>query len=146
MKISIRPMEKKDNNDCFDLENKCFGYKVRFDKSLLYDRLNNLREYGMCFVAINRKIIVGHVTSFYTRTGDIYIDFICVSRKHERKGIGRLLMNKIKSENPRANIYLRTGSNNQNSIKFYLSMGFEIHEVKGDDWLYRDILMVLKRR
>ena len=48
--------------------------------------------------------------------------------------------------NPRSNIYLKTGSNNQSAIKFYMKNGFEIHEVKGDDWKYRDIVMVLKRK
>lgn len=131
---------------CFDLEHKCFGYKVRFDKDMLYGRLSSLADYGISFVAIYKKEIVGHILSFITKTGDIYIDFLCVEKKLKRKGIGKQLLQKLEGENPRANIWLRTGSNNQSAIKFYLSMGYEIHEVKGDDWKYRDILMVLKRK
>lgn len=139
-------METKDTSKCFDLENKCFGYKVRFDKALLYSRLSGLAEHGVSFVAIYKKEIIGHISSFYTKTGDIYIDFLCIEKKYQRKGIGKQLLSHLEKENPRSNIWLRTGSNNQSAIKFYLSMGYQIHEVKGDEWSYRDIVMVLKRK
>ena len=139
-------MEVKDAHRCFDLEMSCFGYKVRFDKDILYSRLSGLAEHGVSFVAIYKKEIIGHISSFYTRTGDIYVDFLCIQKKYQRKGVGKQLLSHLQSENPRSNIWLRTGSNNQIAIKFYLSMNYQIHEVKGTEWLYRDIVMVLKRK
>ena len=146
MKVIIRSMEKKDCNPCFDLEMGCFSYKVRFDKELLYSRLSTSLDYGYSYVAIYKKKVIGHITSFVTRGGDIFVEFLCVKSEYKRKGVGRQLLHKVQGENPRCNIYLKTGSNNQESLKFYLSMNYEIHEVKGSDWKYRDILMVLKRR
>jgi len=139
-------MDEKDTSGCFDREAKCFGYKVRFDKNMVHNRLQTLMTHGASYVAEYKKKIVGHITSFYTKTGDIYLEFLCVDDDKHRKGIGRTLIRKLEDDNQRSNIYLRTGSNNQPAIKFYLSMGYEIHEVKGDDWKYKDIVMVLKRK
>jgi ribosomal protein S18 acetylase RimI-like enzyme len=146
MKVTIQPMVGHDTSACFDLENKCFGYKTRFDKEMLHSRLTSLAEYGISFTAWYKKEIIGHIISFVTKTGDIYLDYLCVESKYQRKGVGKQLLEKLERENPRANIWLRTGSNNQRAVMFYLKMGYEIHKVKGDDWKYKDIVMVLKRK
>lgn len=137
-------MEKKDITKCFDLENKCFGYKVRFDKEMLFSRLYAMAIYGYSYVAIYKKEIIGHLISFVTRDGDIYIDYLCVDFKYKRKGVGRALINKLKSENPRSNLFLRTTQPNSGAIKFYLTLGFEIFKID-DDETWKDIILRYKR-
>jgi len=133
MKVKIVNATIDDTSDFFDRENKCFGYKVRFDKEKLYSRLDTLIMHGYSYKAVHKKKIVGHVTSFITRTGDLFVDYLCVDVK--RKGIGTLLLKKLRTENPRKTIYLFTDHTNISSMLFYLKSGF-VFDKREKDRIY----------
>lgn len=129
MKVKIIESTSKDVSDFLSLEMKCFRYKVRFDKEQLTSRLGNLITHGISYKAVYKGHTIGHLTSFLTKTGDIFIDYLCVYPIHHDKQVGTQLLQKLQSDNPRKSIRLYTDQPNQKAMIFYIKRGFIIDDV-----------------
>ena len=130
MKVKIVEATTQDVADFLSLEMKCFRYKIRFDKELLTSRLGNLIEHGYSYKAVHKGSTIGHLTSFITKTGDIFIDYLCVEPKFHDMHIGTQLLDKLQKENPRKSIKLYTDQPNKGAMIFYIRKGFIIDSIK----------------
>ncbi|OHD16098.1 MAG: hypothetical protein A2086_06355 [Spirochaetes bacterium GWD1_27_9] len=127
-------------NEIQNLHNKCYPDLFKpYDYNLIYDLYKNIIncETIHCFIAydlstpvgfaiIAEQIIKDHPL-FYDHK-EIFIDTIVVLNEYQSKGIGKKLMEEIKTlscELKYNKITLNVWNKNYNAIEFYKKMGFK---------------------
>lgn len=95
--------------------------------------------------AYDEQKIVG-ILGFKTEAGVAYIGTMLVARNKRRKGIGRLLLEKVVEVAKRDNvhkIYLQTGKDWQ-SVKFYEKLGYKITGQLPNHYFHKDFIELTK--
>lgn len=87
------------------------------------------------FVAIQNNIIIGFIFAYETQPflGNIYIRYISINTKYQRKGVGLLLYNELIKKARKNNVKKITASinlDNPNSIKLHKKAGFILKDRK----------------
>jgi streptothricin acetyltransferase len=128
MKILIREYTSSDfpqvKKLILDAEN--FGEPF-LETEILNIKKNTTPGLGKIFVATISGQIIGYI-SLGRRTFASMIDSIIVSRSHQRKGVGRKLVEKAKEYAKSQGLHVLrtdTGAFMDYAIKFYLACGFE---------------------
>lgn len=128
MKVTIREYLPKDLTavKALILEAENFGEPF-LESELLHIKKNTSLGLGKVFVATLKDRIVGYV-SLGRRTFALMIDSIIVDRNHQRKGLGRKLVEEAKEYAKSQHLQVLrtdTGTFMDYAIKFYLACGFE---------------------
>jgi ribosomal protein S18 acetylase RimI-like enzyme len=128
MKVTIREYLPKDLTavKALILEAENFGEPF-LESELLHINKNTSLGLGKVFVATLKNRIVGYV-SLGRRTFALMIDSIIVDRNHQRKGVGRKLVEEAKEYAKSQHLQVLrtdTGTFMDYAIKFYLACGFE---------------------
>lgn len=128
MEIAIREYAPRDLARVKELilEAENFG-KPFLETELLNLKKNTSLGLGKVFVAAFKDKVVGYI-SLGRRTFALMMDSIIVDRDHQRKGVGRKLVEKAKGYAKSQGIHLLrtdTGAFMSYAIRFYLACGFE---------------------
>lgn len=92
------------------------------------------------FVAKIKDEIVGYITFNIKEKNNpsmryrkqLQIEAICVDEKNRGKGMGKILLNKVKEfgkENDCTDLYLTVNEENENAIKIYEEFGFKVKSI-----------------
>lgn len=123
-----RPKDYKE----FDvpLKEEDFVNMINDDKVVIMVLENEMNE--LVGYSILKKIVINNHNIMCDKK-KLHIDDLCISKKCRRKGLGRLLFNKIKEyakEEGFDSIELNVWNFNQSAIKFYESLGMNIKMIR----------------
>jgi len=128
MKILIREYASSDFTQVkkliLDAEN--FGEPF-LETEILNIKKNTTPDLGKIFVATIKGQIIGYI-SLGRRIFALMVDSIIVGRSHQRKGVGRKLVEKAKEYARSQGFHVLrtdTGTSMDYAIKFYIACGFE---------------------
>lgn len=100
----------------------------RDDFEEIFEKISNY-----AYFVVAKNTCYNHITGFATvYANDVinkqaYISFLCVKKDFQKKGIGKLLINKcieIAKKNKMKTIKLEVNANNYNAINFYTANNF----------------------
>ncbi len=128
MEVSIREYSSSDFPKVKELilEAENFGEPF-LEAEMLNIRKNTSVGLGKVFVATLKGQVIGYI-SLGRRVFALMIDSIIVGRNHQRKGVGRKLVEKAKEYAKTQGFHVvrtDTGTFMEYAIKFYLACGFE---------------------
>lgn len=87
--------------------------------------------FGKIRLILFDKLIVNRFLTSEIQEDEYYIGVLCVNKKYQKKGIGKNLILKAKNiaqEKKCSRMILDVSKNNENAIKFYKNMGFNIYD------------------
>ncbi len=122
--IIIKKIKDKDKNQIVDIITKEWGSIFVISKGVKYN-VSNLPGY----LALLDNKIVGIITFFITKNN---YEIITLNSFKKNKGIGTILIDKIKKNAKKNNINkinLITTNDNINAITFYQKQGFDIKSI-----------------
>lgn len=115
------------------------NYPINIDvsKKLFQEFLAN-EDLGKCWLIYNDDEIVGYfiltfIFSFEYKGRIAFLDELYIIKKHQGKGIGKLVITFIKEQIPKLSLkllYLEVEHHNENAQKLYLANDFVIHNRK----------------
>jgi len=128
LEVTLREYESNDLSQVKELilEAENFGEPF-LETELLNIKKNTSLGLGKVFVAILKNRVIGYI-SLGRRVFALMVDSIIVDRKHQRKGVGRELVEKAKEYAKSQGLHVLrtdTGTFMEYAIKFYLACGFE---------------------
>jgi len=128
MDVSIREYSSADISQVKELilEAENFGEPF-LENELLNIKKNTSLGLGKVFVATLKGQVIGYI-SLGRRVFALMIDAIIVAQNHQRKGVGRKLVEKAKMYAKTQGVHVLrtdTGTFMEYAIKFYLACGFE---------------------
>ena len=120
--LIIRKATSKDVEGCQNIDSQ-MGFNTLqtiFDEAVKSHRL---------FVAIENGSVVGYLRYGYIWDGEVaYIQMIRVHKTHQKKGVGRELVQTLERNLKETNVFLvlsSTDESNKNSYKFHIALGFQ---------------------
>jgi len=126
--VTIREYASSDLSQVKKLILKAENFGEPFLKNeLLNIKKNTSLGLGKVFVATLKSQVIGYI-SLGRRVFATMVDSVIVDRNHQRKGVGRKLIEKAKEYATSQGFYLLrtdTGTFMEYAIKFYLACGFE---------------------
>jgi len=123
MNVEFRRMQNKDIPEVYKIENDLFD-DAWSKASFLYEIKNE--SYSFPYVLILNKFIVGYCVCWYFQN-ELHIGNIAIKNDFQRKGFGKVLMQKIFELFPDYNqTYLEVNVSNDVAISLYLKFGFKI--------------------
>jgi len=135
--LTIRIFKQDDLPSLNNLILKADNFGEPFlEAELLNIRRDSNPDFGRVYVALLNENIVGYIT-LRKNIFALAIDSIIVQREHQRKGIGKALIEKAKEHAKSLGIkVLRTDAGNfmNYAIKFYLACGFRPCGYVEHDW------------
>lgn len=141
--IIITPAKPSDSEAIRTLEREAHGEEVtsRYDAALIV-------RFGYAYVATENGKIIGAITAWQTRNGEVKINDWVVHPEHRRKGIGAKLYRKLLEEAPGKVILALVDEKNWASANAHRKLGFT--EVERVDDAYgkgkRQVLWRLENR
>lgn len=108
-----------------------------------FDSLKKELENKLILVAVLNGVIVGSVRVEIKPDKTAYLSRFGVSGKHQRKGIGNMLMDAVDiymAEAGVKNLYLHTASRMLSLVRFYYGRGFYIESTSKDRGYIRALL------
>jgi GNAT superfamily N-acetyltransferase len=128
LEVAVREYASTDFSRVKELILKAENFGEPFlETELLNIKKNTSLGLGKIFVATLRNEVIGYI-SLGRRIFALMVDSIIVDRKHQRKGVGRKLIEKAKEYAKSQGFQVLrtdTGSFMDYAIKFYLACGFE---------------------
>ena len=128
LEVTIREYVSSDLPQIKELILKAENFGKPFlETELLNIKKNTSLGLGKVFVAALKSRVVGYI-SLGRRVFALMIDSIIVDRNHQRKGIGRKLVEKAREYAKQQGFHVLradTGTFMEYAIKFYLACGFE---------------------
>lgn len=117
--VIIHRANPSDSEVIRDLEKEAHGEEVtsRYDAALI-------SSFGYAYVAKENGKIIGAITAWQTRNGDVKINDWVVHPEHRRKGIGEKLYQKLIEETKGKIILALVDEKNSASMKAHQKMGF----------------------
>ncbi len=126
MNLSIIQLGKMHLNACIDLDKK--SLKGLWTKSQWERELIDPKRICLGVIDLEKKELLG-LTSSWLIMDELHITSIAVDPKHQRKGLGKLLMKDLikRSKSLQINlIHLEVKDTNKKAIALYTSMGFKV--------------------
>lgn len=122
MNVQFRRMDYDDLRSVTRLENKLFGADAWSAQSFVNEIENKITSYP--FVLTESDKLIGYAVVWYY-ADEVHIGNLAISPRYQRKGFGKLLMEKIfaKLDHFRT-AYLEVRVSNENAIRLYQKMGF----------------------
>ena len=128
MKLSVREYSPSDLSQVRELILNAENFGEPFlETELLNIKKNTSLGLGKVFVATLTGRVIGYISSG-KRVFALMIDSVIVARDHQRKGVGRKLVEKAKRYAKSQGFHVLrtdTGTFMEYAIKFYLACGFE---------------------
>lgn len=128
MEVSIREYSSSDFSQIRELILDAENFGEPFlENEILNIRKNTSLGLGKVFVATLKERVIGYI-SLGRRVFTLMIDSVIVARSHQRKGIGRKLIEKAREYAKSQGFHVLrsdTGTFMDYAIKFYLACGFE---------------------
>lgn len=121
----IRRMTLEDVDDVYEIEKAEFVVPWTKDSFIKEMTTNSLAVY---YVAVVDGKICGYVGMWHVVT-EAHIINVCVAKEYQRKGIGRMLVQKMVDESVEREVMgmtLECSTVNEKAINLYKSFGFEI--------------------
>ena len=112
-------------NKCLDLDRKSLN--GLWSKSQWERELTDPKRICLGIIELESKKLLG-LCSAWLVIDELHITFIAVHPRHQRKGLGRLLLSDliVRSKSLQTNrIHLEVKNNNEPAKAFYKSMGFK---------------------
>ena len=125
MNLTIIQLGYKHLNNCVDLDQKSLN--GLWTKSQWEKELTDTKRICLGILELGTKELLG-LCSAWVVIDELQITFIAVHPIHQRKGLGKLLLNDLikRSKSFQTNhIYLEVKKDNEPAIAFYKSMGFK---------------------
>jgi len=128
MELSIREYSPSDLSQVKELILNAENFGEPFlEIEMLNIRKNTSLGLGKVFVATLKERVIGYI-SLGRRVFALMVDSVIVARNHQRKGVGRTLIEKAKEYAKTQSFHILrtdTGTFMEYAIKFYLACGFE---------------------
>ncbi len=128
LEVAIREYASTDFSRVKELILKAENFGEPFlETELLNIKKNTSLRLGKVFVAILKDEVIGYI-SLGRRIFALMIDSIIIDRNHQRKGVGRKLIEKAKEYAKSQGFHVLrtdTGTFMDYAIRFYLACGFE---------------------
>ena len=128
MELSIREYSPSDLSQVRELILNAENFGEPFlETEMLNIKKNTSLGLGKVFVATFKGRVIGYI-SLGKRVFALMIDSVIVARNHQRKGVGRKLVEKAKEYAKSQGFHVLrtdTGTFMEYAIKFYLACGFE---------------------
>lgn len=131
--LQIRPMQSFDLGAVMSVERS--AYALPWSERVMSDCLSG--NYT-CEVAAGNAGLMAHMISQLV-LDELHLLNLCVSKNHQRQGIGLLMLQHLLDTGKRAKaerVFLEVRSSNEAALSLYQSMGFETLDVRRD--YYRD--------
>ena len=129
--IKITPVKKNEYTKLIKIEKNIFGKKVFIDQLKNY-----LNEGKIKIWRISTTKIIGF-TIFYHVIDEIEIIRIGITKSHQRKNYGTLIINKIKKLNVKR-IFIEVSVENSKAINFYIKNGFKEIGIREDYYRWKN--------
>ena len=129
--IKITPVKKNEYTKLIKIEKNIFGKKVFIDQLKNY-----LNEGKIKIWRISTTKIIGF-TIFYHVIDEIEIIRIGITKSHQRKNYGTLIINKIKKLNVKR-IFIEVSVENSKAINFYIKNGFKEIGIRKDYYRWKN--------
>jgi len=123
--IKITPIKKNEYLKVMKIEKNIFGKKV-----FINQLKNYLNEGSIKIWRISTTKIIGFII-FYHIIDEIDIIRIGITKSHQRKNYGTLIINKIKKLNVKR-IFIEVSVENSQAINFYIKNGFKKIGIRKD--------------
>ena len=121
----ITPIKKNEYLKLMKIEKNIFGNKI------FIDQLKNYLNKGSIKIwKISTSKIIGF-TIFYHVSDEVEIIRIGITKSHQRKNYGTLIINKIKKLNVKR-IFIEVSVENSQAINFYIKNGFKKIGIRKD--------------
>ena len=128
MELSIREYSPSDLSQVKELILNAENFGEPFlEIEMLNIRKNTSLGLGKVFVATLKERVIGYI-SLGRRVFALMVDSVIVARNHQRKGVGRTLIEKAKEYAKTQGFHILrtdTGTFMEYAIRFYLACGFE---------------------
>lgn len=148
MQVTIEIPRVEDFNKINELAKQVHELHVKWRPDLFFsvdeiiskECLKEMIRVKEIFVAKIKDEIVGYITFNIKEKNNpsmryrkqLQIEAICVDEKNRGKGIGKVLLNKVKEfgkENDCTDLYLTVNKENKNAIRVYEKVGFKIKSI-----------------
>jgi len=129
MEYTIRQLSDRDYDIFLPLINEF--RKTIFTKTEFTETYNYMKTHSDIWVIESKGELIGTATIIYERKFIFnictlaHIEDVCVKEEYRRKGIGKLLINKLIDESKEHKCYKITLDCASNNIPFYTACGFE---------------------
>ena len=144
MNVELRRMQIKDIETVCNIENDLFT--DAWSKSSFLYEINN-QDYSFPYVLVLNESIIGYFVCWYYQK-ELHIGNVAVESKMQRKGYGKLLVQKIFQLFPDYdNAYLEVNVNNTTAIGLYEKFGFKISSTRKSYYINgEDALLMVKHK
>jgi len=127
MDLKIIQLDKLHLNACIDIDKK--SLKGLWTKSQWERELTDPKRICIGVIDLEKKKKLLGITSSWLIMDELHITSIAVHPKHQKKGLGKLLIQDLikRSKSLQINlIHLEVKDTNKKAIAFYTSMGFKV--------------------